>query len=200
MAYKNISFLILYATMNFYVIAALATVDVGVLNDNEITNEQSINIRTLSKCDNGGKGGKGKGGKGGKGKIRRRTNFFPDEDCDDEALNNSPSSEPSSPPIESSSSAPSITNPIDLLNEAQSLSNDCAEDVKKGMMDPALCVTVNLEKYLRNANEHQSGDIGQNLLFKDNREISNEPQELTGHKRRHLRKVYSNHKNADKVL
>lgn len=195
MAYKNISFLILYATMNFYVIAALATFDVGVLNDNEITNEQSINVRTLSKCENDGKGGKGKGGKGGKGKTRRRANFFSDEDCDDEALNNSPSSEPSSPPIESSSSAPSITTPIELLDEAQSLSNDCAED-----MDPALCLKENSEKYLRNANEHQSGDIGPNLLFKDNREISNEPQELTGHTRRHLRKVYSKHRNADKVL
>eukprot|EP00592_Proboscia_alata_P023744 CAMPEP_0194414092 /NCGR_PEP_ID=MMETSP0176-20130528/12669_1 /TAXON_ID=216777 /ORGANISM="Proboscia alata, Strain PI-D3" /LENGTH=198 /DNA_ID=CAMNT_0039217809 /DNA_START=36 /DNA_END=632 /DNA_ORIENTATION=- len=198
MPYKHISFLILYATMNFHVIAALATVDVGVLNDNEITNEQSINVRTLSKCGNDGKSGKGKGGKGGKGKERRRVNFFTDEDCDDEALNNSPSSEPSSPPIESSSSAPSTITTIELLDEAQSISNDCAEEVESGNLDPALCLKENSEKYLRDANE--SGDVGQNLLFKNNREISNEPQELTGHTRRHLRKVYSKHRNADKVL
>ena len=64
MAYKNISFLIFYATTNFYIITALVIMDVGVLNDNEIKNERSINIPMLSKCRNDGKVGIGKGGGG----------------------------------------------------------------------------------------------------------------------------------------
>mmetsp|Transcript_45900 Transcript_45900/g.53703 ORF Transcript_45900/g.53703 Transcript_45900/m.53703 type:complete len:184 (-) Transcript_45900:80-631(-) len=181
MAYTKISYLIGFAAMNFYATTAIATFDLEALNDNEISNDQLINMRTLSKCGNdgkGGKGGKGKRGKG-KGKNRRRTKSFTDEDCNDENLDDF----------------------IDLLDEAQHMSNDCTELVERGLLDPSLCTPEDSEKYLTSTNVQQSRDFAQNLLFEDILEIPNVTQEIVGHnRRRHLRKVYSKQENADKVI
>ena len=64
MAYTKISYLIGFVAMNFYATNAVATFDVEALNDNKISNDQLINVQTLSKCGNDGKGGKCRKGKG----------------------------------------------------------------------------------------------------------------------------------------
>jgi len=174
--------------------------DMNAMKNNEI----KIARRKLEKCGTSGKGGKGKGGKGGKRDNRRTT------DCDDEPLDGTPSSNPSSSPDNIASSVPSKYSsnspsqspslddtkspssspsnnspPVLLLDSADKRSNDCQELVDSGLLDPSLCTGNGADQYLQNVN--QQPRLRNGLFFQT--DTNDDSHNINGPvRRRHLRR------------